>query len=69
MATKTPILLPEARLWNAAQAAAYLGVPEGWVRDATRRGRIAHLRLGKHLRFLQEDLDAWVSQQRREARP
>jgi hypothetical protein len=27
------------------------------------------VRLGKHLRFLQDDLDAWISEHRIEARP
>ena len=61
--------IPEARLWNAEQAAGYLNVPVGWVRDAARRRRLAHVREGKHVRFLREDLDAWITQQRVEARP
>ena len=58
--------LPTPRLWTAQQAAAYLGVRPSWVYEATREGRIPCVRLpgGKHLRFLQEDLDAWISEHR-----
>jgi excisionase family DNA binding protein len=70
MPAKTaPNAIPEARLWSAQQAAGYLGVPVGWVRDAARRNRLPHLRVGKHLRFLQADLDAWIAGQRVPARP
>jgi excisionase family DNA binding protein len=67
MATARPI--PEARLWDAQQAAGYLGIPVGTVREHARRKRLPHLRVGKHLRFLREDLDAWINDQREEARP
>lgn len=61
--------IPEARLWDAEQAAGYLGMRVGWVREAVRRGRLPHVRAGKHFRFLREDLDAWIAAQREDARP
>lgn len=59
--------LPTPRLWTAHQAAAYLGVRTSWVYEAAREGRVPVVRLGKHLRFLQEDLDVWISTHRSEA--
>jgi excisionase family DNA binding protein len=61
--------LPTARLWTAAQAAAYLGVRPSWLYEATREGRVPVVKLGKHLRFLQDDLDVWIAEHRIEARP
>jgi excisionase family DNA binding protein len=61
--------LPTARLWTAEQAASYLGVRPSWVYEATREGRIPVVRLGKHVRYLQEDLDEWIAEHRIEARP
>jgi excisionase family DNA binding protein len=59
--------LPTPRLWTAEQAAEYLGVRPSWLYEATREGRVPVVRLGKHLRFLQEDLDSWISEHRSEA--
>jgi excisionase family DNA binding protein len=56
------------KLWNAEEAAEYLGVKKSWVYEATREGRIPVVPLGKHLRFLQEDLDAWIAEHRVERR-
>jgi excisionase family DNA binding protein len=46
-----------------------MGVRPSWVYEATREGRIPVVRLGKHLRFLQEDLNAWIAEHRIEAPP
>jgi excisionase family DNA binding protein len=54
---------------DTEQAAAYLNVRPSWVRGAVQTRRIPHVKLGKHVRFLQEDLDSWIVQQREEARP
>ena len=59
----------EARLFTPQRTAEYLGVRPSWVYEQARNGRLPHLKLGKHLRFLQEDLDAWIAEQRIEARP
>jgi excisionase family DNA binding protein len=60
--------LPTPRLWTAEQAASYLGVRTSWVYEAAREGRVPVVRLGKHLRFLQADLDAWIAENRVERR-
>jgi excisionase family DNA binding protein len=58
-----------AALWSAQQAAEYLGVRPSWVYEAARERRIPFYRLGKHLRFIRSDLDAWLREQRVDARP
>jgi excisionase family DNA binding protein len=68
MATATAPRAP-SRLLDTEQAAAYLNVRPSWVRGAVQTRRIPHVKLGKHVRFLQEDLDSWIVQQREEARP
>jgi excisionase family DNA binding protein len=60
--------LPTPRLWTAAQAAAWLSVRTSWVYEATRERRLPVVRLGKHCRYLEEDLDAWIAARRIEAR-
>ena len=45
------------RLLDAREAAEKLGVPETWVRDMERRGKIASVRLGRYVRFRPEDLN------------
>lgn len=56
-----PLLDPPA-------AAALLSVKPSWVYEAARDGRLPHLRIGRHIRFLRSDLEAWVIAQR-EGRP
>lgn len=58
-----------ADLLTPAEAADYLRVRPSWVYEAARGQRLPHVKLGRHLRFLREDLDAWVASQRIEARP
>lgn len=64
-----PDQIPEARLLTPQRTAEYLGVRPSWVYEQARARRLPHLKLGKHLRFLQDDLDAWIAEQRIEARP
>jgi len=52
-----------------AQAAALLSVRPSWIYEAVRTGRMPHLKIGRHVRFLRSDLEAWVVDQRRSARP
>jgi excisionase family DNA binding protein len=64
-----PDQIPAARLFTPQRTAEYLGVRPSWVYEQARNRRLPHLKLGKHLRFLQEDLDAWIAARRIEARP
>jgi excisionase family DNA binding protein len=51
-------------LLTPEDAARILAVRKSWVYDACRTGRLPHLKIGRHIRFLEADLDAWVEQQR-----
>jgi excisionase family DNA binding protein len=51
------------RLLNAAEVADFLAVKESWVREATRDGRLPHLRLGRYRRYRLEDIERWLSDQ------
>lgn len=50
-------------LWEVADVAAYLKVPEASVYKMTRRGApnpIPHVKLGGLLRFRKRDIDRWL---------
>jgi excisionase family DNA binding protein len=52
-----PLLDPQA-------AARLLSVKPSWVYEAVRSRRIPHLKIGRHIRFLRSDLEAWIVGQR-----
>jgi excisionase family DNA binding protein len=52
------------RLLTAGEVAELLAVPESWVREATREGRLPHLRLGRYRRYERAAIDAWLAEQR-----
>jgi len=56
-------------LLDAEAAAALLAVRPSWIYEAVRTGRMPHLKIGRHVRFLRSDLEQWVVDQRRAARP
>ena len=55
------------RLLTAKEVAQLLAVPESWVREATREGRIPHLRLGRYRRYQPAAIEAWLTENRAEA--
>lgn len=48
------------RLLNAGEIATLLGVPESWVRQETRAGRMPCVELGRYRRYDRADVLAWV---------
>lgn len=52
--------MPEP-LKNYTQAAEWLGVPQKWLEAKVQAGEAPHTRLGKHVRFSQQHLDAIVA--------
>jgi len=52
------------RLLIAREVAELLAVPESWVREATREGRLPHLALGRYRRYSREAIEAWLEEQR-----
>lgn len=51
------------RLLTAGEVAAFLAVKESWVREATRDGRLPHIRLGRYRRYRMEDIEHWLADQ------
>lgn len=51
-------------LLDAAAAAHLLGVRPSWIYEAVRDGRLPHIKVGRHIRFLRSDLEEWVLTQR-----
>jgi excisionase family DNA binding protein len=51
------------RLLDAAELAERWNVPTTWVREATRAGKIPHLRLGRYVRYRAETVDEWLRDQ------
>jgi excisionase family DNA binding protein len=52
------------RLLTAAEVAELLSVPESWVRQETRAGRLPHLALGRYKRYEREAVLEWLQGQR-----
>jgi excisionase family DNA binding protein len=52
------------RLLSATEVADLLAVPVTWVREATRAGRLPHVRLGRYARYERDQVLVWVTQQR-----
>lgn len=57
----------ENRLLVADEVARLLSVPVSWVREATRAGRLPHVRLGRYVRYERAALTAWLGDQRARA--
>jgi excisionase family DNA binding protein len=55
------------RLLTAGEVAELLAVPESWVREATREGRLPHLALGRYRRYSRDAIAAWLEEH--QARP
>jgi excisionase family DNA binding protein len=52
------------RLLTAKEVAELLSVPDSWVREATRAGRLPHLKLGRYRRYEREAIEAWLAEKR-----
>jgi len=50
-------------LLTAQEVANLLSVPLSWVREATREGRLPHLRLGRYRRYQASTITAWLDDQ------
>ena len=51
------------RLLTASDVADFLAVKESWVQEATRDGRVPHLRLGRYRRYRLADIERWLAEQ------
>ena len=52
-------------LLDSEAAATLLSVRRSWIYEAVRDGRLPHVKVGRHIRFLRADLENWVFAQRR----
>jgi len=52
------------RLLLRAEAASILRKPTSWLRYAERHGLVPFVRVGRQIRYRQEDLEAWVERSR-----
>ena len=57
------------RLLTAGEVAERLSVPESWVREHTRNGRLPHIELGRYRRYVWSDVLAYLDQQKAGAAP
>lgn len=55
-------------LLDAVAAAGLLSVRPSWIYEAVRAGRLPHVKIGRHIRFLRGDLEAWILTRRVGAR-
>ena len=56
-------------LLTAGEVAELLAVPESWVREATRAGRLPYIPLGRYRRYSRKEIRAWLEEQRQGPRP
>jgi excisionase family DNA binding protein len=65
MATDQELALSlEQPLMKAEDAAVLLNVKPSWVRDASREGRLPHIRVGRHFRYERMALERWAAEHR-----
>ena len=48
-----------ARIMNVGELAEYLGIGKTTVRKLVKSKEIPHTRVGRQVKFMQEDIDAW----------
>jgi excisionase family DNA binding protein len=51
------------RMLSAREVAAILGIPERTVREKWREWKLPAYRIGKHLRWRERDVHAWIDRQ------
>jgi excisionase family DNA binding protein len=51
-------------LLDAVAAARLLSVKPSWIYEAVRDGRLPHIKIGRHIRFLRSDLEDWILSRR-----
>lgn len=51
-------------LLKAPEVATWLDVPQTWVEQAARDGRIPSLKIGRRRRYSRADIERWLEEQR-----
>lgn len=57
------------KLMNAAQVAEWLNVKESTIRKWVHYGFIPHIKLGRCVRFSEEDIQRWLKERSEKGRP
>jgi excisionase family DNA binding protein len=65
LSLSSPVEPTRTSLLTADDVAASLGVSRDWVYSEVRAARIPHIRLGRHVRFRSESIDAWILESER----
>jgi excisionase family DNA binding protein len=60
----SPLTIPAERLWKARDVAGFLGIGRNAVYEMADRGELPSVRIGSRVRFVPEEIRAWVAQQR-----
>jgi len=58
----------EETIYTVPEVAAYLKICKSKLYAMIRRGEIPHIKIGKNVRILESDLEAWLEEQRKPAR-
>lgn len=59
-----PRALLSEPLLSASEAGALLGIPRSSVYDYAKRGELPHVRVGKHVKFIRQDLERALAERR-----
>jgi excisionase family DNA binding protein len=59
-----PLALLSEPLLSAAQAGSLLGIPRSSVYDYAKRGELPYVRVGKHVKFIRQDLERALAERR-----
>lgn len=54
----------DAPLWTVKEVAELLSVRQAWVYTAAREGLLPYVKVGRHLRFIQADIERWILENR-----
>lgn len=58
---------PPSPLWDTRQLAEHLGMSPRYIQQLVKEGRIPFIRLGRSLRFRQDEIATWVDTRSRKA--
>jgi len=56
-------------LENVAELSKRTGMPASWIYSQCEAGALPHLKVGKYLRFIPSEVNAWFLERRRGPRP
>jgi|WetSurMetagenome_2_1015567.scaffolds.fasta_scaffold415612_2 excisionase family DNA binding protein len=60
---------PRGRLYTVEQVSEQLGLPVTWIYERTRRDAIPHRKIGKYVRFSEEDIRQMLAMWSRGSQP